>query len=64
MNGRNAKALRKVFRAKENPENFKDFKRSLRNADTPTKKKALETARKIVKSSVPIYHGEIPNGGN
>lgn len=49
MNGRNAKALRKAFNAKEFPEEYKRYKRALRHSEPEVRKKALETARKIAK---------------
>lgn len=57
MNGRNAKALRKVFKAKENPEGFKHYKRALRGSDPIARKLALETARKIAGSGKEIHQG-------
>jgi hypothetical protein len=59
MNGRTAKALRKVFKAKDNPENFKEFKRALNHADPETRKHTLQMARDIVKSGKPINRLEV-----
>lgn len=57
MNGRNAKALRKVFKAEENPAGFKAFKRALRGSDPIARKTALHTARKIANSGKEIHVG-------
>lgn len=59
MNGRTAKALRKSFAAKENPENFKHFKRALRGSDPIARKKALAMARKIAHSGKEIRRGAL-----
>lgn len=64
MNGRNAKALRKVFRAKENPEEYKRFKKALRGSDGDAKRQTFAMAQKIVKSGKTIHVGRHPDGGN
>lgn len=64
MNGRTAKALRKVFNATENPQGYKQFKRALRGSDPVAQKQAKQMARDIVRSGKVIHHGSLPNGGN
>lgn len=59
MNGRTAKALRKVFKAKENPDGFRDYKKALRHADPEARKKSLDMARYIVKSGKTIHRVEV-----
>lgn len=61
MNGRTAKALRKVFNAKENPQGFKEYKRALRNSGADIHKKSAQMARDIAKSGKTIHHRVIPN---
>lgn len=55
MNNRNAKALRKAFKAKENPEGYRAFKKAVRHSDPAARKQALQVARKIVASNKPIH---------
>lgn len=64
MNGRNAKALRKVFKAKENPDGFKAYKKALRGSSPEARKKALQMVRQIVQSGKEIHTIRNPHGGN
>lgn len=59
MNGRTAKALRKVFKAEENPEGYKRFKKALRGSDSVARKKSMQVARNIVKSGKQIHVGAV-----
>ena len=59
MNGRSAKALRKVFKAKQYPQEFNEFKRALRHSDPEAKKQALNMARKIAYSGKEIHVGKL-----
>lgn len=61
MNGRTAKALRKVFKAKENPEGYHDFKRALRGSDAAARKKAFQFARDAVASGKEVHTIEALN---
>lgn len=56
MNGRTAKALRKVFKAPDNPEGYTAFKKAVRHSDPLDRQKALHAAREIVRSGKVIHH--------
>lgn len=59
MNGKTAKALRKAFKAKENPIEFKAFKRALRGSDPIAREKALVLARYIAFSGKEVHRGTL-----